>query len=774
MKFINKGLTIKKLENNKFFKKYIPKFFLLNKIDYYKKKNNFLKLIDRSFDNQIIIRSSSNIEDQNNSSMAGKFDSYLNINSYDKNQIDDCIEKIFKSYSNYKTNGSIIIQEMINNSKISGVLTTAVISNMNPNYFEINYSTGVKTDIVTSGKKGIKNLIFYKDYYLPKKYTIFRELINVSKKLSNSFNNNYLDIEFLIDKKSNLKILQVRPLSSQNKNVMRNNIDENLYSLKKKIIKLKKANNYLFGKTTYFGLMADWNPAEIIGIKPKMLSYSVYKELITNNIWSIQRYNYGYNLVKETPLMLNFFGTPYIDIRADFNSWLPNDLSNNLKEKLTNFYLKKLLKNTNHHDKIEFEIIFSCNVFNTKEKLKELSLNSFNKIEINQIHRALINITKISVNNLKIDKKKIEILDSKQNKIVSSNIDILQKIFFLNQNCKYYGTLPFAGIARNGFIAIELLNSLVEMNLITENDKNAFLNSISNVASNLRKDFINLSKSKFLKKYGHLRPNTYDIETKNYKEGYDEYFNNKNIDVIYNSNSTKFYLDNSKKNKINKYLKKSELPFLNHSQLFSYFRLAIEYREKSKFIFSKSISLIFDHIILLGERLKISRYNLSHIDYSLILSKYSELNLANLDVILKKNINNNKKEYINNSNIPLPELLINDKDIYCFKNFTFSGNYFGKNTVEGEIINIEKLSKIQNLNGKIILIRNADPGFDFIFNYKIKALITCYGGANSHMAIRCSELNITGVIGVGEIRYNKIKSSKRIMINPIIKKYNIS
>ena len=236
MKFINKGLTIKKLENNKFFKKYIPKFFLINKIDYYKKKDYFLKLIDRTFDNQIIIRSSSNIEDQNNSSMAGKFNSYLNINSYDKNQIDSCIEKIFKSYSYYKTHGSIIIQEMITNSKISGVLTTA-LTNGNNNYIEINYSRGKKTNIVTSGKKGSKNLILFKNLKIPRKYKFFYKLIALCEKLSIKFKNDSLDIEFSITNKNRIKIFQVRPLITKKVKVNTLN-DQDIYlnALKKKLI----------------------------------------------------------------------------------------------------------------------------------------------------------------------------------------------------------------------------------------------------------------------------------------------------------------------------------------------------------------------------------------------------------------------------------------------------------------------------------------------------------------------------------------------------------
>ena len=64
-----------------------------------------------------------------------------------------------------------------------------------------------------------------------------------------------------------------------------------------------------------------------------------------------------------------------------------------------------------------------------------------------------------------------------------------------------------------------------------------------------------------------------------------------------------------------------------------------------------------------------------------------------------------------------------------------------KKTV-GEIVEIGVEKKSRLLDNKLILITNADPGYDFIFNYKIKGLVTMYGGSNSHMAIRCLEQNI--------------------------------
>ena len=68
-------------------------------------------------------------------------------------------------------------------------------------------------------------------------------------------------------------------------------------------------------------------------------------------------------------------------------------------------------------------------------------------------------------------------------------------------------------------------------------------------------------------------------------------------------------------------------------------------------------------------------------------------------------------------------------------------------------LNIKKI----NFRNKIVLIENADPGFDWLFNFNIKGLITKFGGANSHMSIRCNELKIPAAIGVGEKIFEDLK-----------------
>ena len=57
--------------------------------------------------------------------------------------------------------------------------------------------------------------------------------------------------------------------------------------------------------------MPDWNPAEIIGIKPKPLSLSLYKELITDRVWALNRKDYGFKDMSNNQLTLIFWYTLY-------------------------------------------------------------------------------------------------------------------------------------------------------------------------------------------------------------------------------------------------------------------------------------------------------------------------------------------------------------------------------------------------------------------------------------------------------------------------------
>ena len=63
------------------------------------------------------------------------------------------------------------------------------------------------------------------------------------------------------------------------------------------------------------------------------------------------------------------------------------------------------------------------------------------------------------------------------------------------------------------------------------------------------------------------------------------------------------------------------------------------------------------------------------------------------------------------------------------------------------------------------MIESADPGFDWIFSHDIAGLVTHFGGANSHMAIRCAEFGLPAAIGCGERLFTKLLKTSVIELN---------
>ena len=91
-----------------------------------------------------------------------------------------------------------------------------------------------------------------------------------------------------------------------------------------------------------FSNMTDWNPAEIIGERPKNLDYSLYDYLIMKKSWKEGRKILGYNDVKES-LMENFSGRPYVNVHASFQSLIPKKINERYQEKILKYYFKKFI-----------------------------------------------------------------------------------------------------------------------------------------------------------------------------------------------------------------------------------------------------------------------------------------------------------------------------------------------------------------------------------------------------------------------------------------------
>lgn len=110
--------------------------------------------------------------------------------------------------------------------------------------------------------------------------------------------------------------------------------------------------------------------------------------------------------------------------------------------------------------------------------------------------------------------------------------------------------------------------------------------------------------------------------------------------------------------------------------------------------------------------------------------------------------------------------------IHCLENFFVVPlqraipNFVTTKAVEGWACHITPDSVVTgSLDGAVVCIRNADPGFDWIFSHNISGLVTEYGGVNLHMAIRCAEQNLPAAIGCGEILYERCVKARIIRLN---------
>ena len=710
-----------------------------------------------------IVRSSASDEDSHMSN-AGKYRSILNV---DQSNLESAVKDVLSGYDKISSSDQVFVQPMLTKVFCSGVIFTKD-PNTGSNYFVINVYKGTDTTVITSGaKEGELHIVGWQDPYSDHYLSGFGylQLVNLVKRVMDEIENDCLDIEFSLTE-NGVYLLQVRNLDVAPTSVSQEKHLSLLNEIRDKVSATQNHNPFLLGETTYLGIMPDWNPAELIGIRPQQLSRTLFKDLITDSIWTYERGNLGYRNVRGVPLLIDLAGQPYVDVRASLNSLIPSTLDDPLAEKLCNSYLETLKSNPSLHDKLESEVSVPNYVFDIEARLEALPV-IFTPIEKINIKNSLIKLTQniISENPYGLHKilEKHELLTHRYSQIISSNLDTVSKIYWLLEDCKRYGTLPFTGAARLAFISTTLINSLIKVGVLSVKEVNEFWMDIPSVTSNLLQDFHKMQIDSFLKIYGHLRPGTFDIRIPTYAESPDDYFgkvvrseyvpratNNITEDIICKIESTNVLEDLQ----------------ISGRDLINFVTRSIQARESVKFNFTRNVSTILDLVSEYGANQGLTKNQMAQSDIQTFVKAYRES--LDLKKHLLLDIERGEEISKESASIWLPPLILNSGDIGCFQLPSLTPNFVTQKTVTGHSIYVSNGD--MSLNGKIVLIESADPGFDWIFLRGIEGLITCYGGANSHMAVRSKELNIPAAIGVGATTFEFLKKSNVIFLDCVNKR----
>ena len=280
--------------------------------------------------------------------------------------------------------------------------------------------------------------------------------------------------------------------------------------------------------------------------------------------------------------------------------------------------------------------------------------------------------------------------------------------------------------------------------------------------TDIQNDFVDyknkkISKHDFLMKYGHLRPGTYDITNLTYSNN-DDFLSE--ISFRKKIKHTKSDFDDKK---ISKLLLK-ELNIMSSLSIMDFISTTIVQREKFKFEFTKNLSISLELISLIAENFNFSRNQISNLNIDTILKSKNKTKSKIINEWRKK-INTQEKIKSINTNLVLPQLITSKNDFDIINYYTSKPNYITNKIIKNFTLELKPNTKSSLLENSILLIENADPGFDWIFTKKPSGLITKYGGVASHMAIRCAEIGLPAAIGCGEILFERLKESSKIHLD---------
>jgi len=369
------------------------------------------------------------------------------------------------------------------------------------------------------------------------------------------------------------------------------------------------------------------------------------------------------------------------------------------------------------------------------------------------------------------DLAKLDTLKTRQADVMLSGMSSVDKIYWLLEDCKRWGTLPFCGLARAGFIAVQFLRGFVKLGILSKQDYEAYFLSLDTITNRIGDDVVRLRRGRldrgaFMDRYGHLRPGTYDILSPRYDEDFDRYFGEEGAarpTPPETPTQRDFTLSAKQEREIAELLATEGLP-LSARDVMTFIKSAIEGREYAKLVFTRSLSDALVELEKLGKQCSLTRDDLSHLSIRVVQELYSKLEALDLQDLLKREIAANKSAYETTRAVRLPDLILSPSDVFHFHMGQHEPNFITVGRVEADVIPEQRLGS-DRLAGKAVFIRSADPGYDWIFSKGIAGLVTQFGGANSHMAIRAAEAGIPAVIGCGQRNFDTWSSAERLEID---------
>jgi hypothetical protein len=715
-----------------------------------------------SAERRLIVRSSATDEDGFASANAGRYHTELDVRP-ERAALEAAVGRVFASYGGENPLDEVLVQPQIESVCVSGVVFTRVLQTGAP-YRVLNYNKGVDTTAITAGTSR-ESVKLYVSRMAPHRALhrlppLTRRLVEAADEIEACVCHDALDIEFAIDAQDHLVILQVRPLMVSDAHQDRNSdaeVADCLAGMHSVLGELSAPSPGQVGQDAVWSVMADWNPAEIIGLTPSPLALDLYRYIVTDSIWAMQRYEVGYRDLRGWPLVRSFGGQAFVDVRASINSFLPASLPEQLAQRLADQALALLRANRSLHDKLEFEVMPTCLDFEfVRWRARYLDAGVCTTDEAVLLENGLRQVTRNIVKRPLRDLSAVQSLETRCAELEVQRQPFADWLRHTLSICSGVGALAFAHLARAGFVSAALLRSAVNTGLLTEARCAALMESIPGMGRMLTEAAAEvragrLSRQAFIARFGHLRPGTYDISTPAYRDRPEVYLDPIVADA-HTPRSSAFDWSPAERQALDDALAPLDIG-LDADSLLDFTRTAVYGREYAKFVFTRLLSAALDGLADRGREIGIAPDRLD----CMPLEAWLDLSLqawgsSSVREMLSMRTEQRYRQHRLAGLIHLPPVLTHPDEIYVFEipnsQPTFITNRKARAPLK--VIRHGQVVFREDVEGCIVAIINADPGFDYLFALGISGLITAFGGPNSHMAIRAAEFSIAAVIGIGE------------------------
>ncbi len=616
---------------------------------------------------------------------------------------------------------AVIVQEMVD-AELSGVILSHSLD-ARDGYYLISTADGLGEAVASGSVNGqlIRVARGLRSNHLRERW--IRELVVAMKRLERHFGSESLDVEFAFNKDM-LYVLQCRPIATSTLTSV-NKEDEG-----RLVDQLKSANSSI--KTLFagdvLGDMIDINPLELLGGNPSRLDISIFRYLFADTIVERVRRGMGYDPL-DVGLIREVGGKPYVSLRASAFSFRPSGISTPAYEKMFAAYRDMLSANPGLQSRVEFAVF----VMRYGEKLERVMdkalMPEHEKVVVREAFKRLDTTLASASDICKTSFAEYAPKYAEQTHCLSTGS--LRRLLEHVAS----GTEMFVRVAR---LAFYWKNRFEE--IYPGEDLNELLaGHIQSASSRLQTDMFlcregHLAQAELVERYGHLRPGQFSVFGESYAD------------------DPSHYLFSRLQSACDQRIEKRSHPYENTSE-FRNVVVFMQAREEAKFLFSQSLGAFVANLK--------STLDARGVSYA----EASRCRWPELEAILD---NGTRPASEDDNSLPavLPGVIIPGiTDMRVIASGTSAPSYITRAVVKARVCVLENPSAHANVEGSIVLIPSADPGYDFLFHSGVVGIITKTGGPASHMCIRAVELQLPSCIGCGEQMYNRLSTAHSAVLD---------